>query len=343
MDFIDGLGTADPARRPALSIVSPAYNEAENLPAVYECLAEAVNRLGVDWEWVIVDDHSSDGTFAAIAGLARRDPAVRGIRLARNFGSHMAVTCGLHHARGDCAAVIAADAQEPPEMLAPMLEKWREGAHVVWAVRQRREGEGLAKVGSARLYYLLMRWIVGMKEIPATGADCFLIDRRVIEAFRQFNESNTSIVAILTWMGFRQASIQYVRRPRASGRSKWTFAKKLKLVVDSITSFSYFPIRLMSYAGFTTALLGFCYAALIVVNALVGHPVSGWSSLMIVLLVIGGIQMMMMGVLGEYLYRALDESRRRPRFLIETTTEETESLAAAALAGDNGVRVSGPR
>jgi glycosyltransferase involved in cell wall biosynthesis len=318
-------------QRPVLSIVSPAYNEAENLVPVYERLSETLARLDVDWEWVVVDDHSSDGTYATITALSQRRPNVRGIRFARNFGSHTASACGLHHTRGECAVVLAADAQEPPAMLEPMLEKWRQGAQVVWAVRARREGEGTVKVGTARLYYLVMRWIVGMKEMPASGADSFLLDRRVVEAFRQFGETNTSIVALLTWMGFRQESILYDRQPRASGRSKWTLKKKLKLVVDSVTSFSYFPIRLMAYIGSTTAVLGFFYAALIIGNAFFGYPVQGWSSLMVVTLTIGGLQMMMLGVLGEYLWRALDEARSRPRYLIEATTGDKAPVSVTAV------------
>ncbi|MDR7465404.1 MAG: glycosyltransferase family 2 protein [Armatimonadota bacterium] len=309
---LPGLG-----RRPLLSVVTPAYNEAQNLPVLHGRLGQVMAGVPVDWEWVVVDDHSADGTFAVAAGIAERDPRVRAIRLARNFGAHTATKCGMDHARGDCAVLMAGDLQDPPEVLPRLLERWAGGAQVVWAERERREGERASTLAFARLYYLLMRHLVGIKEMPARGADCFLVDRRVLDALRGFHEHNASLLALITWMGFRQATISYAKQARLHGRSGWTLKKKLKLVVDSITSFSYFPIRAMSYLGFLTALAGFGYAGLVILNAFRGHPIEGWSSLMVVVLVFSGIQMLMMGVLGEYLWRALDEARRRPRYLIE--------------------------
>lgn len=310
-----------PAAQALLSIVTPAYNEARNLPVLYERLVQVIGGLAMEWEWIVVDDHSGDDTFAVAAGIAQRDGRVRAIRLARNSGSHTATSCGLHQARGDCAVVLAADLQDPPETLPALLDQWQAGNQVVWAVRARREGERASTVGFARLYYLIMRRLVGMQEMPASGADFFLLDRRVLDAFCQFNESNVSILALLTWMGFRQTSITYDKQARLHGQSGWSLGKKFKLVVDSVTSFSYLPIRLMSIVGFIVAIIGFLYAGVVVVNALAGRPPEGWASLMVVVLVVGGIQMLMMGVLGEYLWRALDEARGRPRYIIETSTE----------------------
>jgi len=307
-------------RHPLFSIVTPAFNEAENLTVLYQRLCQVLRSLDFDWEWVVIDDHSSDETFSLLEKMAVSDTRIRVIRLARNFGSHTALTCGLHHARGDCAVVMAADLQDPPETLPALLQKWYEGAQVVWAVRDNREGEKASTVGFARLYYFLMRRVVGIKEIPATGADFFLLDRRVLDAFGQFSESNVSIMALIAWMGYRQASINYDKQARLYGRSGWTLEKKLKLIADSVTSFTYLPIRLMSYLGFIVALMGFVYTAVVIANALAGNPPQGWTSLMVVVLVVSGIQMLMMGVLGEYLWRALDESRRRPRYLIEAIT-----------------------
>ena len=306
-----------------LSIVTPAYNEADNLPLLYDKLTQILNTLELDWEWIIVDDHSSDNTFYVISEIARTDPRVRGLRFARNFGSHKAITCGLERARGDCAVVMAADLQDPPETLPALLEEWRNGAHVVWAVREHREGEKLSTVGFAKLYYFIMREIVGIKEMPNTGADFFLIDNKVVNAVNRFNESNVSLMVLITWMGFRQTSILYTKQARLYGHSGWNLNKKLKLIVDSVTSFTYLPIRLMSYLGISVAFLGFLYAGVVIANAFLGNPMQGWSSLMVIVLVIGGVQMLMMGILGEYVWRALDESRRRPRFLIEAATANT--------------------
>ena len=300
-----------------LSIVTPAFNEETNLPLFHGQLKAALDPIGAEWEWIVVDDHSPDGTWATLRELAAREPRLKAVRLARNSGSHTALACGLQQARGDCAVVLAADLQDPPETLPALLEKWRAGAKIVWAVREGREGESATTKGFARLYYGIMRRFVGISEMPATGADFFLLDRRVIDVLNVFKESNVSLMALLTWMGFRQDRILYVKQARQHGQSGWSMEKKLKLVVDSVTSFTYKPIRFMSYAGFVVALAGFFYALVVVVNALVGRPSPGWSSLMIVLLLVGGLQMLMMGVLGEYVWRALDEARGRPRFIVE--------------------------
>jgi polyisoprenyl-phosphate glycosyltransferase len=303
-----------------LSIVTPAYNEAKNLPVLHERLSEILAGLEVAWEWIIVDDHSADNTFEVISNLAKTDSRIHGIRFARNFGSHKAITCGLHQASGHCVVVMAADLQDPPEFLPAFLDQWRTGAQVVWAVRKVREGEKSTTLGFSRLYYFLIRHIVGIKEMPASGADFFLLDRIVVDAFRQFRESNVSILVLITWMGFRQTFIFYDKQARQYGHSGWNLKKKIKLVVDSITSFTYLPIRLMSYLGFLVVLMGLIYAGVVIVNAIRGNSVQGWASLMLVVLVIGGFQMIMMGIFGEYLWRTLDESRRRPQYLIEAST-----------------------
>ncbi len=311
---------------PLMSIVTPAYNEAENLAVLRDRLSMTLDPLGIDWEWVIVDDHSNDETFAVIRDLCALDPRVRGVRFAHNFGSHTAMMCGLHHARGRCTVIMAADLQDPPATLPALLEEWRKGAHVVWAVRQHRAGERASTLAFARIYYWMMRRLVGIREMPGTGADFALIDRRVVDAVRRFRESNVSILALITWMGYRQTAVAYDKQPRLHGRSGWSLAKKLKLVVDSVTSFTSLPIRAMSYVGFLVALLGFLYAGFIVAHSIAGAPVEGWSSLMVTLLVVAGVQMLMMGVLGEYLWRALDESRQRPRYLVEAVAgDEPES------------------
>jgi polyisoprenyl-phosphate glycosyltransferase len=303
------------------SVVVPAYNEAANLPTLYDSLCKTLSPLSLDWECIIVDDHSSDSTFSVVSALAVRDSRIRGIRLARNHGSHLAITCGLHHAEGDCAVVLAADMQDPPEVIPRLLEQWRAGNQVVWAAREKREGEKTSTLAFARIFYFLMRHVVGIRTMPPTGADFVVIDRRVIEALKKFRESNISIMALVTWMGFQQTIVPYTKKPRFQGRSGWTLAKKIKLVVDSVTSFSFFPIRLMSIAGMLVAFFGFLYAASIIgLSFFGGVSVQGWSSLMVAVLALGGIQMLMMGILGEYLWRALDETRHRPQFLIEATT-----------------------
>ncbi|MFT5123583.1 MAG: glycosyltransferase involved in cell wall biosynthesis [Kiritimatiellia bacterium] len=304
-----------------ISIITPAWKEAENLPVLYDRLVAVLE--GQEWEWVIVDDHSPDGTFAAIYALSQKDPRVRGIRLSRNSGSHVALTAGINQALGACGIMIAADLQDPPETIPQLLEEWEQGNQVVWAVRAAREGESATTIGFSRLYYWIMRRLVGMKEMPATGADFLLMDRKVIEAFNRFNESNVSILSLITWMGFKQTRILYTKEARLHGETGWTFAKKFKLVIDSVTSFTYLPIRMMSVLGFSVAFIGFLYALYLLYAKLAGSQIiTGFATTMIVILVLGGLQMMMMGVLGEYLWRSLDEARRRPRYMIEENTQD---------------------
>jgi dolichol-phosphate mannosyltransferase len=298
-------------------VVTPAYNEAENLEALYRRLCAVFKKFDADWEWVVIDDHSSDKTFEVLTDLSRHDRRVRALRFARNSGSHLASVCGLQEAAGECAVIMAADLQDPPETLPELIERWRAGAQVVWAVRARRLGESASTIVFSRLYYWLMRTFVGLKQMPPSGVDFFLLDRQVLDGLRDFQESNVSLISLILWMGFRQESVVYEKQKRLHGSSKWNLESKLKLLVDSITAFSFKPIRYISYAGFVFAALGFLYAIRLIANAVNGHPVEGWTSLMVVVLVLGGFQMLMMGILGEYLWRTLDEARRRPRFLIE--------------------------
>ena len=305
-----------------ISVLTPAFNEAANLPRLYDRLVETMRGVGGDWEWVIVDDHSRDETFAVIEALALRDVRVRGFRLARNSGSHIAITCGLHHVEGDAAVMMAADLQDPPETLPEMVTRWRQGAQVVWATRREQPGERAHK-GFAALYYWIMRRMVGMKEMPARGADFFLVDRVVLDAFKRFPERNVSVLALITWLGFRQEYVEYEKQPRIAGQSGWTLSRKVKLVVDSVTSFSDFPIRMCVYAGFSLmavslVLLGFAASLL---------PQLGGGVLFLLSLIvgIGGLQLVAVGVVGEYVWRALEESRRRPAYLIEAVAGQREA------------------
>ena len=302
-----------------LSILTPAFNEATNLEALYARVEAATAQLGVEWEWLIVDDHSRDDTFGVIQRLALADPRVRGVRLARNSGSHVAITCGLHLVRGDATVMMAADLQDPPETLAAMLERWKAGAQVVWAVRRQRSGDA-SHAGLAAVYYWLLRRVAGLKEMPANGADFFLADRAVIEAFRQFPERSVSVLALVMWLGFRQEFIEYDKQPRTSGKSGWTLSRKVTLVVDSVTAFSETPIRACTVLGF---------ALLVIALALAAAGLARWVQndagrlmmLTAAMAGVGGLQLVATGLVGEYVWRALEESRRRPQFVIERATE----------------------
>lgn len=305
-----------------VSIVSPAHREEKNLPVLFQRLKDTLDPIdGLNWEWIVVDDHSPDGTFTVMEQLAEQDKRVRSIRFSRNFGSHKAIMCGLAEARGDCAVVICSDLQDPPEVIPQLIEVWRhDAAQIVWGQRGQRRGDSSSSLAFANLYYLIMRKVVGLDNMPATGADVFLLDRHVIDTLDQFKEQHVSLIALLSWVGFRQSAITYDRQERLHGSSSWSLAKKIKLVVDSVTGFSYLPIRAISAIGLITALVGFLYALVVVMAALFGSQPQGWSSLMVVILVVGGLQMLTLGVLGEYIWRALDQSRQRPSWVIEQRT-----------------------
>jgi glycosyltransferase involved in cell wall biosynthesis len=303
---------------PILSIVTPAYNEAENLPRLYERVHALDWRgLGLDFELLIVDDHSTDGTPAIIDALTARDPRVKTLRFSRNFGSHAGCTAGLEHATGAAAVVLAADLQDPPETIPALVAAWRAGAATVWAVRGEREGESLQTRVTARIFYSLIRRMTRMA-MPPQGVDFFLLDRAVIEALRAAPERNTSLIGQIQWLGFEQSSLVYTKQARETGRSKWTFTKRIKLSIDWVVGFSYFPIRFMSAIGLFFACAGFLYALFLIVRRFVFVvPVEGWTSLISVVLITSGVQLVMLGVLGEYLWRSFDASRQRPRFIIE--------------------------
>jgi dolichol-phosphate mannosyltransferase len=317
---------------PLLSIVTPAFNESANLEALHRRLVATMSVVDVEWEWLIVDDHSRDDTFAVIERLAAVDRRVRGIRLARNSGSHLAITCGLHHVQGDAAVMMAGDLQDPPETMTAMLAAWRQGAQVVWGVRRARPGVPAHRLGFAAVYWWIVRHVIGLKETPPKGADFFLVDRLVVDAFRRFHERSISVFALITWMGFTQAQIEYDKAPRVAGRSGWTLAKKIQLVVDSVAGFTEFPIRLCSYGGLVLMTVGL----LLGVTGVVLLPSVGAGLLLLLAAVVGlaGVQLLALGVVGEYVWRALEEARRRPAYLIER-------VAGVPTATTVGARVSG--
>jgi len=312
-----------------LSVIVPCFNEESNLPLLYNSVRAVLDEKALEWELIAIDDHSQDRTFEVASELAKSDRRVRVIRLSRNVGSHVALMCGLDSALGRAAVMMAADMQDPPAIILQLLERWYRGDQVVWAVRTARKGTGVIERLLSRLFHRMMAAIIGARDLSSLGADLFLIDRVVVDALTRCRESNLSLFSLLAWLGFRQSTVPYEKGERHHGRSGWTLRKKLKLVADSVTAFSYFPIRLMSLAGIGIACLGFLYALFLIGSVfLVGVPVEGWSSLMVAILVVGGLQITMLGVLGEYLWRALDEARRRPRYNVECSVGDASGYAS---------------
>lgn len=304
-----------------VSVIIPALNEEESIPLLYEKLRESAGALSESCEFIFVDDGSTDGTLDILKRIARTDCRVRIVSLSRNFGSHAACLAGLSHSRGDACAFISADLQDPPELLKVLITAWLGGYEVVIGVRQWQDKSSRYFQG---LYYRLVRRFA-LETMPEEGTDVFLIDRKVVNAIIGMGEKNTSIFGLILWSGFRQTVVHYVKATRIKGRSKWSFARKMKLFIDTFVSFSYFPLRMMSVVGIAIAFAGFMYA-LVVIGARLfySQAIEGWASLMVVLLLVSGVQMVMLGILGEYLWRNFDESRRRPPFIIKDVMEPAE-------------------
>jgi len=297
-----------------ISITIPSYNEEENLPVLYERLKHVSEALEHTFEFIFVDDGSSDGSFQFLEDLARKDSRVKVIKFSRNFGSHAACLAGLAKATGDACTFLSADLQDPPEMIATLISEWAKGYEVVFGIREwGKESSRLFQ----KIYYKAVRRFA-LRNMPETGTDVFLIDRKVVDTVVSIREKNTSIFGLILWSGFKQTIVQYRKGMRQKGISKWTLGKKIKLFIDTFVSFSYIPLRLISVVGIMLAFMGFLYAFFIVFNRLFfSVPVEGWASLMVVLLVVSGTQLVFLGVLGEYLWRNFDETRKRPVFIID--------------------------
>ena len=311
------------------SIVAPVYHNASSLPDLLgEMQAVAARNPDDDFEFIFVDDGSRDHSFAVLENLAQSEPRMRVIKLSRNFGSNSAIMAGLSQARGDAVAVIAADLQDPPALIHDMLGLWREEHKVVIAARRKREDPFPASLLADSFYKLFRRY--ALKTMPERGFDFFLIDQQVCALINGIQENNAYLMGLILWLGFDPYVLYYDRQARAEkyGQSMWSFTKKLKYFVDSFVAFSYFPIRLASGLGILFSLFGLIYAVWVIFARLaLGVEAEGWASLMIVVLIAAGVQMLILGVIGEYLWRNLDETRRRPRFIIEKIIEHEKAPA----------------
>ena len=302
---------------PKLSIVIPVYYNAGNLPPLYEDMKEKIlDKVDFDVEIVMVDDGSGDDSYRVMLGLAMKDERIRIFKLSRNFGSDAAVLCGLVNSTGDCAVVKAADLQEPTEMVLEMYEKWLEGCNVVLAVREGRE-ESRAQEFFADMYYAMTRRFA-LPNMPKKGFDVFLVDRRVIRVLGGMSEPNSALDGQLLWAGFKTGTVTYIRRERKIGKSRWTLKKKIRLVADTLFSFSTVPITCVTGLGALSVAGSLIWALDALISKLTGRiDVDGWTMMFIFQLLSFGITMLTLGLLGAYLWRTFDASRRRPPFLIE--------------------------
>jgi polyisoprenyl-phosphate glycosyltransferase len=332
----------DARATPRLSIVAPCYNEEAGLEEFYRRItAAAQNTAGSDYELVLLNDGSSDRTWAVMADLVRRDPHVVAVNLSRRHGHQLAITAGLFTARGERVLTIDSDLQDPPELLPDM---WRlmdsADADVVYGLRRQRQGEGMLKRGTAALFYRLMQRI-GHADLPVDAGDFRLMTRRVLDILNSMPEQHRFIRGMVSWIGLRQVPIVYDRAPRHSGESNYPLAKMLGLAFDALTSFSIMPLRLASYLGLALGLLSLLMLGYTLGSYALGHVVEGWTSLLTVVLILGATQLILFGLLGEYVGRLYLETKRRPLFVIDRVLTQNASSPELARAAPEPVTVPG--
>ncbi|MBR1524169.1 MAG: glycosyltransferase family 2 protein, partial [Lachnospiraceae bacterium] len=309
-----------------LSIVIPVYYNEENLEDLYADLMEKAIPMLPDYEIVMVDDGSEDASWRIMNEIRMRDPGhVKCVKLSRNFGEHAALLAGFNVCTGDCAVTKQADLQEDSTLIPEMYESWKKGNDVVLAVRRSRVDSAGEKAAAGAYYKIINKLVT--KNMPVEGTDCYLLDRKVIEVIKKFDETNSSLTLQVLWAGFKTDTVYFDRREREKGKGRWTLAKKLKLAADSVLSFSYLPIRFMTWIGVI-----FDFIALILIIDIlieyftVGVPVRGWAMLTCIVLMTAGVIMFMLGILGEYVWRTLDATRNRPPFIIDEIKTDTDGM-----------------
>jgi glycosyltransferase involved in cell wall biosynthesis len=331
---MDACG-ASSSRGPTLSVVAPVYDEEDVLGAFHERLTAVLDRLGLSAEILYVDDGSRDGSMEILRKLRTRDGRVGIVALSRNFGKEVALTAGLDHAAGDAVVVIDADLQDPPELIPELIAKWREGSDVVYARRISRQGEGPLKRTTSWLFYRVLQRVSRVR-IPEDTGDFRLLSRRAVEALGRLREQHRYMKGLYAWIGYDQAEVRYHRDPRHAGRTKWRYWALWNLALEGLTGFTTGPLKAATYLGLITATVSLAYGTYIVLKTLRhGDPVAGYPSLMAAVLFLGGVQLISIGIIGEYLARMFDETKRRPLYLLKAheravTTGPDESRRRAA-------------
>jgi len=315
-----------------ISLVVPVFDESLGIRAFHERATKALSSLpGASWQIVYVDDGSRDDSFAQLARIAADDARVCVVKLSRNFGHQIAITAGLDRAHGDCVVVIDADLQDPPELIARMVEKWREGFDVVYGVRAKRRGDGVLKRLSASLFYRGLDRITGIRILADVG-DFRLLSRRAADELKRLREKDRFVRGLVSWIGFAQTGVAYEREPRHAGETKYPLGRRLKLALDGITSLSSAPLKLATWLGTATSLLAFLYLASVLVQRFRGVAVPDWSTVLVALLFLGGVQLICLGILGEYLGRVFNEIKPRPLYVVDTVVGGAD--AGPKTAGD---------
>jgi polyisoprenyl-phosphate glycosyltransferase len=304
------------------SIVAPIYNEMDNLPELYRRVKEVMDSTSETWELILVDDGSTDGSTTALREMAKKDQCVRSVIFARNFGHQVAVTAGLDYSRGDAVVIIDADLQDPPELILEMIKKWKEGYEVVYAVRSEREGESWFKLWTASLFYRLIYRITDVK-IPLDTGDFRLMDRSVVEVMNSMRERHRFLRGMSAWVGFKQIGVEYKRAARKAGETKYPFRKMLRLALNAITSFSYLPLQVATFFGFASAGIAIIAIPFVVYMRMTGSQAFfGQATTLIAVLFLGGVQLISLGILGEYIGRLYDEAKGRPLYIVRDAPKD---------------------
>ncbi len=307
---------------PTISIIAPVYNEAETLPALYPRICEVMDGSGETWELLLIDDGSRDGSSDMIRSLAKEDARIRPVIFARNFGHQLAVTAGLDYSRGDAVVIIDADLQDPPEVILQMIAKWREGNEVVYGVRTDREGETWFKLMTASLFYRIIYRITDV-DIPLDTGDFRLMDRKVVNVMNQMRERHRFLRGMASWVGFRQTGVEYRRAARYAGETKYPLKKMLKFASDAITGFSYLPLQIATYLGFASAGISVLVIPIVAYLRLTGSQFFyGQATTLIAVLFFGGVQLISLGILGEYIGRLYDQAKGRPLYIVREAPED---------------------
>lgn len=311
--------------KPTISIIAPIYNEIGNIEKLYQRISQTMDASEESWELILVDDGSRDGSTEKIREYAQTDSRVRSVIFARNFGHQIAVTAGLDYSRGQAVVIIDADLQDPPELINELIAKWREGYEVVYAVRAEREGESWFKLATASLFYRVIYRITDVN-IPLDTGDFRLIDRKVVDILCQMRERHRFLRGMASWVGFRQIGVSYKREARFSGSTKYPLKKMIKFASDAITGFSYFPLQVATYMGFFSAGLSILAIPVVVALRLAGSQAFfGQATTLIAVLFLGGVQLISLGILGEYIGRLYDEAKGRPLYIVSEAPAENEA------------------
>lgn len=326
-----------PASHPTVSLVVPVFNEQPILRLLHRRVVAALERTGETFELVLVDDGSRDGSWDEMRAIAEADARVVLVRLSRNFGHQLAITAGVDAARGDAVVLMDADLQDPPEVVVEMIARWREGYDVVYGRRTARRGESAFKRGTAALFYRIIRRLTAI-EIPADTGDFRLMSRRVVEVLKEFRERNRFLRGMVAWIGYRQTAVDYERAERAAGETKYPLRKMIRFAADAIVSFSYAPLRIATGLGLVVSTLSFAYAVYAVLARIFEWDVvQGWASLMVAVVFLGGVQLVSLGIIGEYIGRIYDEVKRRPLYVgdVERRRDADRGARGDAARGQN--------